>query len=90
MLVVNYDTEAVINRKTTTQANRATHSSTYLPKKCYYKEHLHTHVQYDKCVSPFWGGAVVSILHVLSNLYVSQANSLDYMKYLHLWFIMTM
>jgi hypothetical protein len=30
---------------------------------------------------------VVSILHVLSNLYVNHANSLDYMKYLYLWLI---
>jgi hypothetical protein len=33
IMVVNYDTEAVINRKTTIQANPATHSSAYLPKK---------------------------------------------------------
>jgi len=32
-LFVNYDTEAVINYKTTIQANPATYSSAYLPKK---------------------------------------------------------
>lgn len=59
----------------------------FTEKRCYYYDNLQTRVQYDKCVSPFWSDAVVSILHVLSNLYVNHANSLDYMKYLYLWLI---
>ena len=30
---------------------------------------------------------MVSILHVLSNLYVNHANSIDYMKCIYLWLI---